>query len=643
MLLELSTELLLEIVRKITNKADISRLCQVSKRLCQVSLPLLYESLTFSATELSLESLVSTAEKIPLIHLKYTKDISIRAPFRTRLWNRCLHRDDPRLSDEAVLRRVVNDVEDDEVSDRNPFFRAMMVLDVLFCCLAENKLRSFSWDLGTCIPEELLWGDDSLLKRQTRIENVSLITDGACGTNIETQYFVDLAPLTHIRSLSWRGLNRYDDFDAVRKCLKLNGNGIKVLSLDLIDWDKAEHTWFEDYRSRVRGPISIPDNFFTRKVLEVTPGEKTALLPSLEVLSVCALSFQSAVKEMTCSFNMRKLHTLKLWNCAHSLDLLLAIIENETETVKYKSFELVIDSHIIWDQGDHTDAAVPVATFLSAFQGLEDLYLMLPQSSDWDTIVQGILCHKSTLRRLTIDDQNAGEGTLACQIDFNQLFQDTYLRCIGMSAPVYQLRGERERHLLPPTCKILHIRTKPMGSDYDPANHSDSLSDGSVSSIDPTSPDSVLSAFDDNFPNVRQATNRDSSASEVSTSANEPLERDSEATVRRPASSAVEMEMSSVVTNGMRLAARPLKDEAGQEILEFARWASSLDGLPNLQVIAWGNFSYEGRYASRMPYRTNHEMRTSGAKETVEIREVELHGYGGVGGMKCGVVAKVFS
>lgn len=136
-----------------------------------------------------------------------------------------------------------------------------------------------------------------------------------------------------------------------------------------------------------------------------------------------------------------------------------------------------------------------------------------------------------------------------------------------------------------------------MGSDYDPANHSDSLSDGSVSSIDPTSPDSVLSAFDDNFPNVRQATNRDSSASEVSTSANEPLERDSEATVRRPASSAVEMEMSSVVTNGMRLAARPLKDEAGQEILEFARWASSLDGLPNLQVIAWGNFSYEGRYA----------------------------------------------
>jgi hypothetical protein len=33
------------------------------------------------------------------------------------------------------------------------------------------------------------------------------------------------------------------------------------------------------------------------------------------------------------------------------------------------------------------------------------------------------------------------------------------------------------------------------------------------------------------------------------------------------------------------------------DIFEFAMWAFSNDGLPNLAVLAWGDFSYEGRYS----------------------------------------------
>ncbi|KAH1305889.1 hypothetical protein KXV68_003028 [Aspergillus fumigatus] len=33
------------------------------------------------------------------------------------------------------------------------------------------------------------------------------------------------------------------------------------------------------------------------------------------------------------------------------------------------------------------------------------------------------------------------------------------------------------------------------------------------------------------------------------------------------------------------------------DILRFAEWAFSVDGLPNLEILAWGDFSYGGRYS----------------------------------------------
>ena len=33
-----------------------------------------------------------------------------------------------------------------------------------------------------------------------------------------------------------------------------------------------------------------------------------------------------------------------------------------------------------------------------------------------------------------------------------------------------------------------------------------------------------------------------------------------------------------------------------RELLEFAQWAFGSDGLPNLQIIAYGDFSHNGRY-----------------------------------------------
>jgi len=96
------------------NRADLKSLCEVSKCLNAVSIPYLYESITFSTTELSMAGLRYTVDNIPPAHMKYTKDIWIKAPFHRRLENRCLHHDDSRFSDEAVELSLAAEIDDNE-------------------------------------------------------------------------------------------------------------------------------------------------------------------------------------------------------------------------------------------------------------------------------------------------------------------------------------------------------------------------------------------------------------------------------------------------------------------------------------------------------------------------------------------------
>lgn len=48
--------------------------------------------------------------------------------------------------------------------------------------------------------------------------------------------------------------------------------------------------------------------------------------------------------------------------------------------------------------------------------------------------------------------------------------------------------------------------------------------------------------------------------------------------------------------SGIVIATGFLKDENIQEFLRFANWAFGAEGLPDLRVLAWGDFSHEGRY-----------------------------------------------
>ena len=78
-----------------------------------------------------------------------------------------------------------------------------------------------------------------------------------------------------------------------------------------------------------------------------------------------------------------------------------------------------------------------VAQVSQGFQGLEDLYLMLPKPIAWDTILSGILKHRTTLRRLVTHDlvDNCGDfdfdGNLSAKAGFRTLYQLVPVSCLG--------------------------------------------------------------------------------------------------------------------------------------------------------------------------------------------------------------------
>lgn len=115
---------------EIANPVDLKNLCEVSRNICKVVTPCLYETITLSIEERSLDDLTHRYAGLPLEKVgRYTKDICIRAPFHIRLGERCWHYN-------AKIMQETND-------EKDSFFDTMMDLDIFLTCLHKNKLRSF--------------------------------------------------------------------------------------------------------------------------------------------------------------------------------------------------------------------------------------------------------------------------------------------------------------------------------------------------------------------------------------------------------------------------------------------------------------------------------------------------------------------
>lgn len=282
--------------------------------------------------------------------------------------------------------------------------------------------------------------EDSALENQRKVENVSLITDGSCGHTVHTRYFFDLVRFENLKRLEWKGLQRYDDFKAIQILIETRGKQIQRLVLDLVSWIRAKKTWEHTYRQLNRGNQHKPrpKNFFASAVLNILPGVKAESLMRLTYLSLSSVSFHHEGVEMARVLNIARLQTLKLWNCPGSLILLDLLIES-TEEMSLKVFEFSFDAVHVNMIEDLVNPTHPVTKFIRLLRGLTDLFLMLPESVDWNEVSSAILKHSSSLQRLVVHqledrgDDLVYDGHIDWSSRWGEILQAGPLQCFGTS------------------------------------------------------------------------------------------------------------------------------------------------------------------------------------------------------------------
>lgn len=292
----------------------------------------------------------------------------------------------------------------------------------------------YSWDVGACIPNRMFEKSSNLATRQSQIESLSLITDGRCCYAEDEECPIDISNFRCLRSLSWRGVRNSDDFKTLRACLSVNASHLRELTLDLVDWYKAVGNWAAAHRTWITDHYS---NFFTTDVLEIKAGNLNRIFPVLDLLSLSAVSFETAIEEIPHAMNFAGLSTLKLRHCRLVKELLDGI-PSSSQKIRLTSFEVVVDSE---------DVEVPnefdVGGFLRAFEGLQNLYLMFPDAGDWSSLLGGVLNHETTLKRLVIHGRTTEDvppplvakpidGELPWVNDLNAFPGIKSLECLGI-------------------------------------------------------------------------------------------------------------------------------------------------------------------------------------------------------------------
>lgn len=233
---------------------------------------------------------------------------------------------------------------------------------------------------------------------------------------------------------------RYDDFESIRTYIEANGDRLRSLSLDLVSWNDAERVWADDFSQRITQRTRLPDNFFATFVLGLKRGTRRSILPSLDALSLSAVSFRTRAVEMVTALNVERLRSLRLRNCPWTPTWLRAIMDS-VQALRLKQLELVwIPSHVDPDDVFHDplteNLSDIVAQFLQRLEGLEDLYLMLPEPLRWDVITSAIMQHRTTLRRL-ITHNLVGihgdffDGDLVDTAAFPALYRSVPILCFG--------------------------------------------------------------------------------------------------------------------------------------------------------------------------------------------------------------------
>ncbi|KAG9229520.1 hypothetical protein BJ875DRAFT_474606 [Amylocarpus encephaloides] len=574
MLHKIPEEILLMILEQIPCRTDLKQLCEVSKALYDTTIQKLYEKIVIRAEDdwylerVDVEPFLRTRFE-PTSPLCHVRTVQVQSRFHDHLKERCLHYKD--------LRFYMGMPE----SERQPRWEKLTAsLMPLFEQLEEDSLRSFSWEMGTCVPLQILGARGYITNKQTAIESIYLITGGGCPVNTNGDYPIDLSAFRSLRQISWTGLQSSEEFDTLSRALKNSSEHLRELRLDFVNWSEEDS---DDDDSK---------NFFTSRVLKLSADQFETMFPALKTLSLSNVSLKNAEGGIAYAFNFRELSSLTLRHCSGSEEFLTEVI-GSGQTIRLSSLE------VVWGPSDNDiDMCGTLSRFLGAFQGLKDLFVSLPGPVETMVLWRSILHHKSTLTRFIFHQRTVNidvnsphfEGEMdhldlsllpedRAELDRSELphpFAALNLECIGLGCTPQLLKPILAPFITTRSLKILHIRksgvdmrrsTEDLFENLDPDFDEDSLTNEELGADpDPDVMATCDSASEDGSHNERTSNGRKPPSITHSTASAESPDD---------------------ITEILRLPGG---------LLQFANWAFGPDGLSSLQVLAFGDFSYNRRF-----------------------------------------------
>lgn len=325
--------------------------------------------------------------RIPLRLLRLAKCIHFRAPVHQNLapGDRCAHL---KSYYGGRNKRIRKDGSNKQI----------LRLNQLFEQLPENFLRSFGWQLATCVPVGLLGAGAPLVERQAALETLSLITF-PCPSTHKRESPV-LTAFKRVKNFSWIGLMAIPDLESVRDFLSENYEILETLELDFLRWKEVEENWRTHY-----GTDHLTNNIFAEQILSRGPNNTWRKLSCLSSLSLSEAPFSNAFDEIASALNFSQLRSLKLRCCASMMRFLLALITSNTPIV-LTTLEITTRD---FAEG-YGDLDSILVRFLNSFHGLEELHLLVQPVYEAYNYWQALKSHVATLRNFLYHERCSWPG-----------------------------------------------------------------------------------------------------------------------------------------------------------------------------------------------------------------------------------------
>ncbi|EFR02053.1 hypothetical protein MGYG_05056 [Nannizzia gypsea CBS 118893] len=321
--------------------------------------------------------------------LQHTKDVRISSNLGYYLENISI---DPSAPGNDELE--INDGLDEPIS----FFPTVhgfrrfkdKVLSVLHQC-KEGNLGSFTWELGSCVPQDILGSNGYLPLKQKNLTSIRLITDASCAP---MNY--SLSPFTRLTSLSWHGVREREDLTALRECLRVCSHQLVHLDLDFLPRDKIRDGEF-DFKSN--------NSSFTYELLKPFPDHHRVSFPKVRELSLANVSLLYT-EELTEAFKFSSMRSLTFRYCP-DLEELLEYFLFLDEPFYIDRLEIQAWAEITFeDNPEETDLGTAILNFIGMTRDLKELFLSTSRCPEaWIAIFH----HSHTLRNLVFHERAGPE------------------------------------------------------------------------------------------------------------------------------------------------------------------------------------------------------------------------------------------